>query len=283
METIQYTFQNKSKHFEYIEGIQDCYTDNAKTFIDYARKNGGLNLKTLKKYFVWLNEQGYAPTTVRTKMLAAIDRMKKIYNLPGVKPRDKGRFDWELLEIRNEIKAPKNIFKRITDEKILSHDGLVKIINGATKIQSAFVEFLYYTGCRVSEMANIRLIDCNTINGITYIRIMGKGKIERKIQIKESHYQKIVSLFRGKTYLFETSTGNKYPRQYISHEVSKSTKKFTGVMLSAHKLRHTFATRMMQKGFDPMAITIYMGNSNVGHTYKIYSHNSLNAMQLFDD
>ena len=149
--------------------------------------------------------------------------------------------------------------------------------------QRCFIRFLYSTGCRVAELASIKLSACTILLGTVYISIVGKGRKERQLRVPLGLYNAIVETFGGKRYLFETSKGNPYPRQYISNEIKKITKRATGKGLSAHKMRHSWATRQLANGTPIDAVSRYLGHSDTTITLKFYAHNEMTDAQLFDE
>lgn len=65
------------------------------------------------------------------------------------------------------------------------------------------MSFLWSTGCRVGEMVNIKLTDCIFDCKELFITVLGKGKKERTFPVSLSTYSEAISVFNGKTYLFE--------------------------------------------------------------------------------
>lgn len=281
---MEITYQDTNMYQKYIESIQDPYTSSVKTFINFAlQSNRGFNLFVLREYFQWLNLQSYKPATVRLKRVAAINRLRKLVSLPGSSVEVVARFEWELNEICKEIPQPKMPFVFVGTEKIINTDDYQKLIQSTmSDRQRCFITFLYNTGCRVSEMRSIRLKHCTNINGTIYASVLGKGKKERNVRIRQDMFNNINQVFHGNIFLFETQEGKQYDCSYVSTEISKVTQRALGRKLSAHKLRHSWATNMVGKGCDPVAVTAYLGNVNVAHTLAVYSHNELTNDQLFD-
>ncbi len=268
----------------YLESIRDSYTPNARTFFRFLDSRGyGVSLDGLREYFAWLEGQGYRASTVRIKRQAAIDRVRRLFAIPGAaSPEQVSRMEWAISELCRENRAPKLQFQSVGREKVLSIEDYRKALGGCHSArQTCFLRFLYATGARVSEMTGIRLTDCTVILGRVYIVVMGKGRKERQLRIAEELYTSIRAAFNGSTFLFETSEGKPYARQYVSAEVRKVTNRGAGRPLSAHKMRHSFATRMLGRGVSVDSVSRYLGHSDTTITLKYYAHNEIKDEELF--
>ncbi len=69
---------------------------------------------------------------------------------------------------------------------------------------SFIVQFLFYTGCRISEATGLKISDCTPNDNFVSMRILGKGRKERILTIPTILYNKIQAFYDGNTYLFET-------------------------------------------------------------------------------
>jgi site-specific recombinase XerD len=66
------------------------------------------------------------------------------------------------------------------------------------------VQFLFYTGARINEATGLRLADCTPAGKMVSLRIMGKGRKERILNIPSPFFQRLRDYYQGETYLFET-------------------------------------------------------------------------------
>lgn len=144
----------------------------------------------------------------------------------------------------------------------------------------AILETLYATGMRVSELAGLRIKDVNLTVG--YVRVFGKGSKERVIPIGRCAIDAIreyMSGLRGSLVdsrsaveaIFVTRTGLPMDRTNIWRLVSRYAAT-AGIMglVGPHKLRHSFATHMLEGGADLRIVQELLGHSSVATT-QIYT------------
>ncbi len=138
------------------------------------------------------------------------------------------------------------------------------------------------TGLRVSELIGIKLSHCKFDNRTVYIEIIGKGSKQRRIFITRELYDKIVTLFNSKTYLFETFYHKQFSRHYIWRELRKTGRKVLGKSISPHTLRHSFCTNMLLlKNKSLKAVSNYVGHSSTAITADMYIHDQLKVEDVF--
>ena len=208
---------------------------------------------------------------------------------------------YALMKIIKALFGENNILKTMAIEKVFAaipsyqndsvvpHDeclseGDVQMILDATKNHRVklMILFLFKTGCRVSEMINIRCCDCRDVNGYIKIQIVGKGNKAREVVIPCALYQEIHQTYGGKTWLFESRTGNRLDRSNIFVQIKKAGQKAGCAHLSPHMLRHARATDMLlSKNLSLKAVSTYLGHSSTAITADMYIHDEFDATALF--
>ena len=78
-------------------------------------------------------------------------------------------------------------------------------------------------------------------------------------------------------FLFADRNGNPKHAIQVERIFRKIVKKYfedTGkkIKLTPHVLRHTYFTRMAEKGLSPKALQYIMGHSNINETLNVYTH-----------
>jgi integrase/recombinase XerD len=144
----------------------------------------------------------------------------------------------------------------------------------------AILELLYATGLRASELAGLKTGDLNV--GIGYLRCLGKGNRERVIPVGKAAISatvdylrelrpKLVKTFSG-DFLLLSRTGRAMSRI----EIWRLTKKYAALAgmpkkLTAHTLRHCFATHLLAGGADLRSVQEMLGHVDIATT-QIYTH-----------
>lgn len=155
----------------------------------------------------------------------------------------------------------------------------------STPREKAIVETLYSTGCRVAELAGIKLcdIDWNT----RAVHLFGKGKKHRDsfLNAKAEVAVKAYLATRGDDcpYLIVSERRPYKPLQTaaIQKVVRKIAKRASGQITKAvtpHVLRHTTATTALQNGMPIVDISKLLGHEKVDTTM-IYAHASIADVQ----
>lgn len=169
-------------------------------------------------------------------------------------------------------------------------DKLLSVFNANDPIEyrnKVLIEFFYSTGCRVSEVLNIKISDVDSKRG--FVRVVGKGNKERIVPL----YNKLVEILpayynirhiyfvKGKDtgYLFLNRNGNKLSRMMCFNIIRDACKR-AGIRkkISPHTIRHSFATHLLTNGADLRTIQILLGHSNISTT-EIYTHVTDNKMR----
>ena len=111
---------------------EPCET-HARTFFRFLDSRGyGVSLDGLREYFAWLEGQGYRASTVRIKRQAAIDRVRRLFAIPGAaSPEQVSRMEWAISELCRENRAPKLQFQSVGREKVLSVEDYRKALGAA--------------------------------------------------------------------------------------------------------------------------------------------------------
>lgn len=142
------------------------------------------------------------------------------------------------------------------------------------------IEMFYSTGCRVSEIINIKVKDIDFKD--KKIRIMGKGSKERIVyygDYAKKYLDKYLSKGLDKDYLFVNKHGNKYTVEEIELIVKDIMKHLSiKTHVTPHTLRHTFATHLLNNGADIRSVQELLGHSNLSTT-GIYTHVSSDRLK----
>jgi len=265
--------------------VSDAYSYHVGTFVTWIREGGrDLSFDTIADYFRVLNESAYSAGTKRIKRQAVKNRLRILADKGTFSPDQIFQFEnaMKRLDRDPDTRAPKVNTAAVSAGKIVSENEYEQMLwQARTARQTTFLRFLWQTGARVSELTGARICDCHLEGQTVRIRVLGKGKKERDLRITEPLYNRIREIFAGETYLFETGGGRRYRRAYVSDQVATIGRRTLGRRVSAHKFRHSFATRMIQKTRKISAVSEYLGHSSVSTTLNMYTHEELTEAELF--
>lgn len=153
----------------------------------------------------------------------------------------------------------------------------------------AIFELLYATGIRCSELVAIRAQDID-MAGKT-IRIFGKGKKERMVLFGQKAYDRLVyylqherpKIVHQTEYIFVNSSNTPITTRTIQRIIHmfSSFLKFERA-ITPHKLRHSFATHLLNQGADLRTVQELLGHKILASTEK-YTHVSLQDLAKLCD
>ena len=142
--------------------------------------------------------------------------------------------------------------------------------------EKALVEFLVSTGCRLSEVAQLRAADLDLV-GRT-VKVTGKGDKDRVVYFSVRARLMIQEYFvarKGGDGLFCSSKSPYAPlKPRAIQRLIRAVSERAGLdkRVHPHLLRHTFATRALNKGMPLPTLCDLMGHSSV-ETTRIYAKN----------
>jgi integrase/recombinase XerC len=154
----------------------------------------------------------------------------------------------------------------------------------------AVLELFYSTGLRISELRGIDTRDIDLLAGS--VKVRGKGRKERIVPIGGPAQRALREYERARDQLIAT-VGSKAERGafFLSQRGRRMsartlhnavTARLSGVDegagLSAHALRHTFATHLLDGGADLRAVQELLGHASVATT-QIYTHTSVERLK----
>lgn len=155
----------------------------------------------------------------------------------------------------------------------------------------AMLEVLYATGLRVSELCALTPGDVNLRDGFLIAR--GKGKKERLVPLGDFAVDRLNDWLevgrpgllgaRASRHLFPGRRGAALTRQAVWKNVGRYARA-AGIakQLSPHKLRHSFATHLLERGADLRVVQALLGHADISTT-QIYTHvDRARARALYD-
>ena len=187
------------------------------------------------------------------------------------------------LEIRT-VKAKKHLpnFMTETEVQTLVEEPKVNELLWE-KRDSAIFAMLYSSGCRISELTNIKLSDFARNGHSAFVR--GKGNKTREVFFGDKAFSALQEYLKDRKKLLESFGGeNSTDRLFINQHGQPITvggmryiitrysgKDGTNHHVNPHAFRHTFATTMLNNGADVRIVQELLGHSNISTTQR-YTH-----------
>ena len=139
---------------------------------------------------------------------------------------------------------------------------------------TSILELFYSSGLRLSELASLNVADLDIYT--ESVRVLGKGRKERVCPVGApaleavSHYRSAANVQTGPLFV------NKSRRRISPRSIWLVLKRYLRhtsipIALSPHKLRHSFATHLLDSGADLRSVQALLGHASLSTT-QIYTH-----------
>jgi integrase/recombinase XerC len=136
------------------------------------------------------------------------------------------------------------------------------------------MELFYSSGLRLSELAALKVDDVDLYT--ESVRVFGKGRKERVCPIGApaldaiQKYRSAANVHSGALFI------NKSRKRISSRSIWLILKRYLRhtsipISISPHKLRHSFATHMLDRGADLRSVQALLGHASLSTT-QIYTH-----------
>ena len=188
-----------------------------------------------------------------------------------------------------EKRLPKFLTKQQMEALLVAPFELLKIQKGkkagrpvsqiAALRDVAVLETIYSCGLRVSEVCGLRVDDIDWSEQI--MRVRGKGKKERLVPIGKPALMAIQDYWNtfkqppgGASPIFFAETKKRAPLSPL--QLSRRLKKYLSIAgldpgLTPHKLRHSYATHLLDAGADLRSVQELLGHAHL-ITTQVYTH-----------
>lgn len=256
------------------------YRQDLRCFLKFLTENTiepileSLDAKVIRRYQVWMNNNGYARATMKRKIdslssffkytlyeeliqanpMQKVDRVKKVNRLPRFLSDD---------EVRRLIHA-------VDHYRISARSG-----------SKAMIRVFLFTGLRRSELFNLDWSDIDFSRATILVRL-GKGRKDRILpmntEVNDCLWEYLQSrLPLNNPAVFVNHYGNRMKANNLARVLRKLAKK-AGIQkaVTPQLLRHSFAT-MLLKTTDIVTLKELMGHNDL-NTTQIYAHTTSERM-----
>jgi len=151
---------------------------------------------------------------------------------------------------------------------------------------AAILELFYSSGLRLAELVSLDVPDIDLFTEL--VRVVGKGRKERVVPIGRpaleaiQKYRQAAEVHSGPLFL------SKMRRRLAPMNVWLAIQRYLPhtsipVKVTPHKLRHSFATHLLDNGADLRAVQSLLGHASLSTT-QIYTHVSVERLKrAYDD
>lgn len=255
----------------------DAYKRDINQYLMYL---GDLDIKNLsdvksthiRDYIRVLSDGGMAPASI-SRIISSIRTYYRFLSSENI-------LDENPVLLINNPKLPKKLPDVLSEKEISLIINAIQESSQFYQRDKAIIELLYSCGIRVTELCNLEM--SNLFIDEDLIRVMGKGNKERLLPLgirskkylddyikhsRNSHIKK-----SGSSFVFVSRNGNQLTRAMINIILNKWTQA-SGLKksVSPHKLRHSFATHLLEGGADLRFVQALLGHSDISTT-QIYTH-----------
>lgn len=244
------------------KGWSELTADDFRAFLfDLMKKERGratirLQFAALRSFFKWLTRRrGW-----KANPLLDVQLPKREKKLPVV---------LTLTQVEHMLNLPLTLEKTKRDAV------------WAPERDAAILELFYSTGMRLSELVGLNVEDIDTYTET--VRVFGKGNKERLCPVGNAALE-AVQRYRAKAGVHDGALFlSKLRRRITAQAVDDVVMKYwrasgLPVHLTPHKLRHSFATHLLNNGADLRSVQELLGHASLSTT-QIYTHVSTQRMK----
>ena len=223
----------------------------------YKKEERKISKKDVKDYLDKLMNKNLSGSTINVNLNALKFLLEEILNKKFI------------LKIKYS-KTPKTLPIFLTKDEVIRL--LNKIENEKHKLM---IKLIYGGGLRVNELVNLKVKDLNFENNYGWVR-QGKGNKDRLFIIPNSLKQELINyIIKYKldddSWLFISYNGHISTRT-IQEIIKKATKKAKlNKKVHPHTLRHSYATHLVEDGYDLILVQSLLGHKSP-ETTMIYVH-----------
>jgi site-specific recombinase XerD len=266
LRTIPQIYIDKLKVKRYSENTARTYCNLFERFINHYLEIpiDRINEENIQEYVIHIVNQGKSPS-FQNQMINAI---KFYYEVVLGMPN---RF-YKVERPRKEKKLP----------FVLSLEEIAMMIKSTKNMKhKCIISLLYSAGLRRGELLNMELTDIMSDRMLIRIR-SAKGNKDR-MSILSPHLLMDLRVyfkeFKPKKYLFEAPDGGPYSTTSVAKIIKKAAEKAKiSNTVTAHTLRHSFATHLLESGTDLRYIQGLLGHES-SKTTEIYTHIATNVIK----
>lgn len=285
--------RNVRAYLEYLDGVRKLsphtvrgYENDLSAFCDWVRREGVVPARAthrdFRRYLAYLNRAGYATRTINRHLSSVRGLYRWLVH--------EGWVSADAAAACSGPKLAKTLPRTMSDADV----GRLVATCDATTVEGcrdqAFLELLYATGARISEIARL---DFDAIDATeAQVWLFGKGSKERVVPIYQRAVDAVACYLRearpslaarGKAgptrALFVSTRGNRMSADALRTCFERHAR-LAGLdaSITPHAMRHTYATELLSGGADLRSVQELLGHESLATT-QIYTHLSVERLK----
>ena len=242
-----------------------------------------VNTNTIRLYFSQVQVFEYSKTTITRKIAALRTFYRFLYRERIV--------EYNPVDGIKSPKKPKKLPSFLNEDEVEQVFALVNPDSPTNARNRAILEVLYACGMRVGELCGLNFGNLNLEEN--EITVFGKGAKERIVLISDrgkeylnlyldkfrSSYAKDNEKIAEDTPVFINQAGYRLTTRSVDKLFLQLAEKLQlGKKLSPHVFRHSFATKLLEKGADLRVVQELLGHASISNT-QIYTHVSTERLK----
>lgn len=239
-----------------------------------SKRIPALTIRDLSDFVAWLHRQRLAPASI-ARHIVALRMFFRYLQLEGI-----------LRDNLAELLGSQKLWERVPE--VLSPQMVERFLEAPRPYDAywrrdrAMLELLYATGCRASELSNMKMQDVHLDEG--FCMCQGKGGKQRLVPLGRASRESVVDYVENERPSLAIRSPNPPPWLLLSRRglrlrreaIWELVKRYAARVgapptISPHSLRHSFATHLLAGGADLRQVQEMLGHASI-QTTQIYTH-----------
>jgi integrase/recombinase XerD len=244
------------------ENTAKAYRRDLNDFLAFVGGRGeeSWTVNDIQAFGTALKANGLKPASVNRKLLAVKSLLSYGQKLG-------------LLRANAGAAVPVERLRNNQADRIISEsDVMAMIYSTSNPVERCILKMLYATGCRSSELRNLKWSDATERDGAVQLTIFGKGNKTRQILIKSALWSEVeIATGRSGEFVFSTKTGKPWDASRLDKLVKRAGERVGLTDVSAHWFRHSHASHSLDHGCPIHTVQASLGHSSIETTQR-YLH-----------
>lgn len=250
--------------------MQKSYASSLKHLSPYfgERKLLEITVKKISEYKVLRKTEGAKPASVNRELAM----LSKAFNLAFK--------EWEWIKENPVSKVPKEKENNEKD-RWLTSDEEKRLLEASPQRLKDIIVFNLHTGLRIDELLSLEWQRVNLLSKTILIQKSKNGK-PRTVPLNQDAIDILIEKSKVRSIkndlVFTSSAGTKIDSDNLRRSLDSALEKVSIKEVTPHTFRHTFATRLAQRGVDIYKIAKLLGHKDIRMTLR-YAHHCPDSLR----